>query len=46
MLCKGIFTLKHLTFSLAVQMRMRYQAVDHNAVTMLGRSDTVLFSNV
>jgi hypothetical protein len=46
MLCKRIFTLKHLTFSLAAQMRMRYQAVDHDAVTMLGRSDTVLFSNV
>ena len=25
---------------------MRYQAVDDNGVTMLGRSDTVLFSNV
>jgi hypothetical protein len=35
-------------FSLATQMRMRllrYQAVDHDGVTMLGRSDTVLFSN-
>jgi hypothetical protein len=27
-------------FSLAVQMRMRYQAVDHDGVAMLGRSDT------
>jgi hypothetical protein len=30
-------------FSLAAQMRMRYQghqAVDHDGVTMLGRSDT------
>jgi hypothetical protein len=27
-------------FPLAAQMRMRYQAVDHDGVTMLGRSDT------
>jgi hypothetical protein len=27
-------------------MRMRYQAVDHDGVTMLGRSETVLFWNV
>jgi hypothetical protein len=27
-------------FSLEAQMRMRYQAVDHDGVTMLGRSDT------
>jgi hypothetical protein len=34
-------------FSLAAQMRMRYQAVDHDGVTMLGRATlpTVLFSN-
>jgi hypothetical protein len=38
-----IFTPEHLIFSLAAQMRMRYQAVDHDGVTMLGRSETVLF---
>jgi hypothetical protein len=27
-------------FSLAAQMSMQYQAVDHNGVTMLGRIDT------
>jgi hypothetical protein len=27
-------------FSLAAQMRMCYQAVDHEYVTMIGRSDT------
>jgi hypothetical protein len=50
MLCEGSFPRKTL-FSLATQMR--YQAIDHNRVTMLGRSagaqsgwsDTVLFSN-
>jgi methylmalonyl-CoA mutase cobalamin-binding subunit len=43
---KRIFTPEHPIFSLAAQMRMRYEAVDHDGVTMLGRSDTVLFSNV
>jgi hypothetical protein len=33
-------TPEHPFFSLAAQMRMRYQAVDHADVTMLGRSDT------
>jgi hypothetical protein len=33
--------MEHPIFSLAAQMRMRYQAVDHDGVTMLGRSETV-----
>ena len=37
MLCEGSFPRKTL-FSLATQMRMRYQTVDHDGVTMLGRS--------
>ena len=45
MLCKG-FIPEHPIFSLAAQMRMRYQTVDYDDATMLGRSDTVLFSNV
>jgi hypothetical protein len=38
-LCKGLSPGIPI-FSLAAQMRMRYQAVDHDGVTMLGRSDT------
>ena len=40
MLCKGSLPRNTRFFSLAMQlMRMRYQAVDDNCVTMLGRSD-------
>ena len=35
-----------LIFSLAAQIRMSCQVVYHDNVTMLGRRDTVLFSNV
>jgi hypothetical protein len=38
-LCEGSFP-RNTHFSLAAQLRMRYQAVDHDGVTMLGRSDT------
>ena len=37
MLCEGSFPRKTHFFSLAPQMRMRYQAVDHDGV-MPGRS--------
>ena len=43
MLCKGSLPRNTRFFSLAAQMRMRYQAVDHDGVTMLGRSDSVVF---
>jgi hypothetical protein len=46
MLCKGSLPRDTRFFSLAAQMRMRYQAVGDNGVTMLGRSEKVLFSNV
>jgi hypothetical protein len=38
-LCERSFP-RNTHFFLAAQMRMRYQAVDHDGVTMLGRSDT------
>jgi hypothetical protein len=38
-LCEGSFP-RNTIFSLPAQMRVRYQAVDHDGVTMLGRSDT------
>jgi hypothetical protein len=38
MLCKGSFPPEHPIFSIAAQMRMRYEAVD----MMLGRSDSVV----
>ena len=31
---------------LAAQMRMRYQAIDNDSVTMLERSDSVVFKSI
>jgi hypothetical protein len=37
MLCEGSFPPENPFFSLAPQMRMCYQAIDHDGVTMPGR---------
>jgi hypothetical protein len=41
-----IFPPEHPIFSLAAQMRMRYQAAIDDGVTMPESSDTGLFSNI
>jgi hypothetical protein len=42
MLCKGSLPRNTRFFSLAAQMRMRYQAVDHDGVTIDARKERLL----